>query len=123
MSCTIMPSSRSPLLDFTIPRGPPRSLWPLCATAAGAGSLNGNATVRTRAAAHRDGFTGFCIASSLFVSFVNPRAMSLQWLDANDPAVVIDVPDSHWIGGIVDPTFAVEPVRLRQHIFGETLGL
>src|SRR5215831_4537646 len=98
MSCTIMPSSRSPLLDFTIPRGPPRSLWPLCASAAGAVSINDNATARTSAAAHRDGFIGFCIASSLFVLLVNPRAASLQWLDANDPAVVIDVPDGHWIG-------------------------
>src|SRR5262245_18068398 len=36
ISWTIMPSSMSPVLDFTLPPGPPSSLCPLCACAGSA---------------------------------------------------------------------------------------
>src|SRR5882724_3498848 len=47
----------------------------------------------------------------------------LQRLDAHDPALVVDVPDRHGIGGVVDPGFAVNAVGLGQHIFRPLLGL
>ena len=47
----------------------------------------------------------------------------IQRLDANDPAVVIHVPNGHGIGGIVYPGFAVVPVRFRKDIFRELLAL
>src|SRR5690348_13123816 len=51
-----------------------------------------------------------------------PRLL-IPRLDPRDPAFVVDVPDGDRIGGIVDPTFAVDAVGLRQDVFGELLGL
>src|SRR5262249_21614151 len=43
ISCTMMPSSRSPLADFTPPDGPPSSLLPACAGRAARQIVNATA--------------------------------------------------------------------------------
>src|SRR2546426_3510627 len=46
----------------------------------------------------------------------------LQWLEAHHVAIVIDVPDSHRRGGIVNPRSPVVRVRLGQHVIDPALG-
>src|SRR5262245_36954720 len=60
-----------------------------------------------------------------FPSALRPDQLpgSVQRLDVYQPAIVVDVPDRHWIGGIVDPGLAVHAERLGQRIGGERLGL
>src|SRR3954453_15404810 len=48
---------------------------------------------------------------------------SLQGLDVDEPAVVVDIPDGDRVGGIIDPGFAIHAERFRQCISGELLGL
>src|SRR5262249_32156297 len=118
-----MPSSRSPLFDFTMPCGPPSILWTLCACARGAPIASDRATRST--GVQRSSFDRFTIAFSCSVRlpvWVCAAAL-FQRLDAYDPAVMIDVPDRHRVGGIVDPAFAVEAVGLRQHVFDPVFGL
>src|SRR5215813_11714891 len=54
---------------------------------------------------------------------VSPCMALLQRLDAYDPALVVDVPDRHRIGGVVDPGLAVDAVGLGQHVFRPLLEL
>src|SRR5207244_9430195 len=63
------------------------------------------------------------IATSPASTPATPSPALVQGLDANQPAVVVHVPDRDRIGRIVDPSLAIDAVGLRQHVFGEQFGL
>src|SRR5438045_1938127 len=46
----------------------------------------------------------------------------VQRLNAYDPTLVVHVPDRHGIGGIINPSFAVDTVGFWQHVFRPLLG-